>query len=214
VNVYTKQFGRGYLVDTLVKGILVLIPLAVILFLLNLIFNIILNFVSPMSSLMDPGEDSAHWIFKLISLVILFLFILGIGATVKHRRGRIYFQNFEKRYLLRIPLYNVVLETVNQFIGLKKMPFSEVVLIDPFETGATMTGFITDNLNEELYTVFVPTAPNPTNGFIYHVRKDQITFLDVSPEQAMRTVVGMGTGTADLISSDRLKRSTHMAPAE
>ena len=63
-----------------------------------------------------------------------------------------------------------------------------------------MTGFITDQINDTLYTIFVPTAPNPTNGNIYHVPKELITFLDVSTQDAMRTVMGMGTGTCDMLS--------------
>ncbi|MTI20990.1 DUF502 domain-containing protein, partial [Fulvivirga sp. RKSG066] len=78
---------------------------------------------------------------------------------------------------------------------------SEAVIIDPFDTGTLMTGFITDKINDDLYCIFVPTAPNPTNGNIYHVKKEAITFLDVAPQEAMRTVIGMGTGTAKLFKS-------------
>ena len=68
-----------------------------------------------------------------------------------------------------------------------------------------MTGFITDQINEELYTIFVPTAPNPTNGNIYHVPRELLTFLPTTTQDAMRTVMGMGTGTADMLSGMDLK---------
>jgi len=97
-----------------------------------------------------------------------------------------------------------VYETVYQFAGVKDLPFSEVVLIDPFNTGTLMTGFVTDKteMSEDgIYTVFVPTAPNPTNGNIYHVKYDAIRFLDIGPQDAMRTIVGMGTGSKALINA-------------
>src|SRR5690606_9729161 len=125
-------------------------------------------------------------------------FVFLIGLLVRNRVGKVYFKRFEKKYLTKLPLYNLIHQTVYQFVGLKKLPFSEVVLLDPFRSGTMMTGFVTDQVNDELYTIFVPTAPNPTNGNIYHVPKELLTFLSVSTQDAMRTVMGMGTGTASM----------------
>jgi len=68
-----------------------------------------------------------------------------------------------------------------------------------------MTGFVTNELPNGLYTVFVPTAPNPTNGYIFHLRKDQLEFLDIKAEDAMRTVIGVGTGSEILFDAPRIK---------
>ncbi len=85
---------------------------------------------------------------------------------------------------------------MRQFFGAKKTPFSQVVLVDVFDNGSLMTGFITDDeIKEDFFTVFVPTGPNPTNGFIFHVKKDKVKYLDTRPEDAMRTIIGMGTGS-------------------
>jgi uncharacterized membrane protein len=58
-----------------------------------------------------------------------------------------------------------------------------------------MTGFITDEYNGDSLTVFVPTGPNPTNGFIFHVKEHQIQRVDVSVEDAMKSILGVGTGS-------------------
>jgi len=200
-----KENNRSYFADALIKGILVLLPITVIFIILGIIFDLIFDVVTPLGSLMDPRSDAPRWFFKLLALCILLVFILAVGMIVKNNKGRAHFRNFERNYLQRIPLYNAVLETVNQFSGIKEMPFKQVVLIDPYNNGVLMTGFITDQSNEKIYTVFVPTAPNPTNGFIFHVKKEQITFLDATPEQAMRTIVGMGTGTSKLFDTAKLK---------
>ena len=34
-----------------------------------------------------------------------------------------------------------------------------------------------------------------TNGFIFHVKKEQLEFVDTRPEEAMRTIIGVGTGS-------------------
>ena len=82
------------------------------------------------------------------------------------------------------------------------MPFKQVVLVDPFDSGVLMTGFVTEKINEDLYTVFVPTAPNPTNGNIYHVPKTRLHLLTSKADEAMRTVVGMGTGSSCLFDDN------------
>jgi uncharacterized membrane protein len=88
---------------------------------------------------------------------------------------------------------------------MKDLPFSQVVLFDPYNTGVLMTGFVTDKINDELFTIFVPTAPNPMNGNIYHAPKTTLTFLTVSSQEAMRTIMGMGTGSGDMIRGMKIK---------
>lgn len=201
-----QKFKKGFITDTLIKGVLVLLPITILLIIISVIFNFIFDIVAPMSYILHPGNQEPHWIFSVLSTCILLLFVFAAGVMIKNKIGRAYFRNFERRYLKQIPLYNLVYDTVYQFSGLKKLPFSEVVLIDPFKTGTLMTGFITDRTKNEFCTVFVPTAPNPTNGNIYHVKHDTIRFLDINPHEAMRTIVGMGTGSEALITS-RIEQS-------
>ena len=195
-----KKSRRGFILDSLLQGFLILLPLTIILILLSFTFNFIFKIVSPLSSALDPGSDDPHWIINILSLGIFAAFVFLIGVLVRNRFGKVHFKKFERKYLSKIPLYSLIHQTVYQFVGLKKLPFTEVVLLDPFRSGTMMTGFITDQIGESLYTVFVPTAPNPTNGNIYHVPKDLITFLNTSTQDAMRTVMGMGTGTADMLA--------------
>ncbi len=120
---------------------------------------------------------------------------------MRNAQGQKSFKSFEDKYLLQIPLYSTLRETIAQFSGLKKMPFSQVVLVDAYNTGVLLTGFVTETVTKGIYTVFVPTAPNPMNGNIYHVPASQLKFLDIEPEKAMRSIVGMGTGSSALFAA-------------
>ena len=82
------------------------------------------------------------------------------------------------------------------------MPFKKVVLVDPFNTGAKMTGFITDE-TDGIYTVFVPTAPNPTNGFVFHMPVDQVELLQVDTDRALRSIVAIGVGSNEILKAPR-----------
>jgi len=193
---------KGFIINTIIKGFLVLLPLIIIVFVLSVLFDLIFDLLRPLSHLLQPGEQEPSWIFTVLSLIILMAFIFLIGITIRNKVGRVYFKKFEKKYLFSIPFYNMLHETVNQFTGVKELPFNQAVIIDPFDSGALMTGFVTEKINENMFCVFVPTAPNPTNGNIFHLKKEAITFLDVTPQDAMRTIIGMGAGTAKLFNTN------------
>lgn len=196
-----KFWSKPFFIKTLLDGLLLVLPTIIILFLLSLIFKFVFNIVSPISALLDKNAEKHALLINLLALLILVVFIFTIGLILRSARSKKSFKIFEGRYLLRIPLYSTLQETIAQFSGLKKMPFSQVVLIDAYNTGVLLTGFITEKACDGIYTVFVPTAPNPMNGNIYHVPSTQMRFLDIEPEKAMRTIMGMGTGSSVLFTA-------------
>ncbi|WP_373495136.1 DUF502 domain-containing protein [Aquiflexum sp.] len=196
-----KLWTQSFFIKTLMNGLLLVLPTIIILFLLSLVFKFVFNLVAPISSLLDKNAESHALIINVLALLILIALIFIIGLIMRNTRGKRSFKSFENNYLLHIPLYSTLQEIIAQFTGLKKMPFSQVVLVDPYNTGVLMTGFVTEVVSKDIYTVFVPTAPNPMNGNIYHFPASQLRFLDIEPEKAMRSVIGMGTGSSILFAS-------------
>jgi len=74
-----------------------------------------------------------------------------------------------------------------------------VALVRPFGNDTLITAFITDQI-DDYYTVFVPSAPAPTGGYIYHIHKDNVTIIDYPVEEAMRTVLSLGAGSKVLLN--------------
>lgn len=196
-----KIWTKTFFIKTLLNGLLLVLPTIIILFLFSLIFKFVFNLVSPISALLDKNAESNALFINLLALLILITLIFIIGLILRHGRSKRLFNIFEYKYLLHIPLYSTLRETIAQFSGLKKMPFSQVVLVDAYNTGVLLTGFVTEIAAEGIYTVFVPTAPNPMNGNIYHVPVSQLIFLNIEPEKAMRSIVGMGTGSSILFAA-------------
>ncbi|MBK8703879.1 MAG: DUF502 domain-containing protein [Saprospiraceae bacterium] len=141
-----------------------------------------------------------------MGLVIGLFFVVGL--VVQTNLGKRIFAFAEENMLKQLPFYSLVSETVQQLIGAKRMPFSKVVLVDVYSNPTRMTGFVVDeHPDTNMITVFVPTAPNPTNGFIFHVREDQVVYLNVKPEDAIRTVIGVGIGSS-LLFEDMYRQAT------
>ena len=64
--------------------------------------------------------------------------------------------------------------------------------------GSKMYGFVADEHQNGMYTIFVPTAPNPTNGFVFYMEAKDVELVDVKPEEAIRMIIGIGTGASKL----------------
>ena len=193
-RIFFKRLRR-FFITTVIGGVVVILPITLFIALIRFFYLFTTRLLTPISNLIDFPSDHKKWIVDLISFgVVIALFFL-IGLIVRTEFGKRFFSSIERNWLSQLPLYDTVRDTVRQFTGQKKMPFSQVVLVDVFGTPTRMTGFVTEELGDGRYTVFVPTGPNPTNGFIFHVNAAQIEFLDVRPEEAMRTIIGVGTGS-------------------
>ena len=100
-------------------------------------------------------------------------------------------------------------KTVNQFFGRKQSPFSSVALVQIFQNETMVTAFVTDRHGNGTVSVFVPTGPNPTSGFIYHIPEKYVHPVDVPVEDAMRSVISCGAGSEMLVKKLREESPTN-----
>ena len=194
---------RRFVVTTFVGGFLVVLPVTIFIIIVGMVVNFIVNLLTPIKSILGMEDASAQGLVNLLAFAIVMVLFFFIGLFVSTDEGREFFNYIEAKFLMQLPLYASIRETTQQFLGRKKMPFQEVVSVDVFGNSTRMIGFITDEAAEgELLTVFVPTGPNPTNGFIFCVREEQVQRLKVKTDQAMRMVIGVGTGAGKLFTQD------------
>jgi len=198
------QRVRRFFVTTFIGGLVVVLPITLFVAVLRLIINVLTNIVEPIGDLFNFSDDFAAWLVQLISLAIVIFGFFLMGLLVQTEFGNKFFVTLEERWLMPLPLYGTIRETVRQFIGRDKMPFSQVVLADVFGGGTLVTGFVTDELGNDYYTIFIPTGPNPTNGFVFHVHRSKLKFIDVRSEDALRTVIGLGTGSNVLFDAKEI----------
>ncbi len=188
---------KKFLNATLLGGLAAILPLALIIIIVRWILNIIERILGPLVELFDT--DSQYVIIGIYILLILAILatFFFIGLFIQTRIGNFTRNIIEDRYLSKIPGYRTAKEIVFQFFGGNRSFFSEVVLVDIFNSGTLMTGFITDDQGEVI-TVFVPTGPNPTSGNIYHVEKEKVIKTSASVDNGMKSIISCGSGSAEL----------------
>jgi len=197
---------QNFLRTTLIGGVVALAPLTLIILLFRWVINLIGRTLTPLvdTILQDPDPNPYFkFAIYLLSFTAILLFFFIIGLIVRTRLSR-FLNKAEDRYFLKIPGYKLAKETVQQFFGKNRSFFKEVVLVDIFNSGALMTGFITDDQGD-IISVFVPTGPNPTSGNIYHLQKDRVTRTSAPVDLGMKTIISCGAGSAEVFASATIK---------
>lgn len=184
---------KRFLTTTLLGGLLVVLPIGLFFGLLRFLWIQVSKLIMPIANLLRFDNINNEFVIRLIAFAIVIAACFFIGLFVRTRIGKGIWHYFESNILEKLPFYKTIKDTVGTLFSSRGKSFKKVVLVEVMNT--QMTGFVTNEHENGTITVFVPTAPNPTNGFIFHLPASKLTFLDINPEDAMRTVIGVGTGS-------------------
>jgi len=198
-----NKIKKHIILDDFRAGINAVLPLIIFIFLLTWVFKIIFNLIEPVIIILAPRAEDQTIFIKLLALAIVLLIIIVIGAFLRSEEGKKRFAKMENRIFKILPGYTMVKETLLQFLGTKRRPFSRVAIVRPFNNETRQIGFITDEFSDGFYTVFVPTGPNPTSGNIFYLREAQVEIVDVPYEQAMKTIIACGIDSSPIFKKDK-----------
>lgn len=189
-------FGK-HVRTRLMSGLLVLIPLAVTLFILNLLFASLTSIARPV---MHPWVgEMPEYALTLIALFVTVLLLYFVGLITNHFIGR-RLLHWGEALLMKLPIVKSVYfaskQVVETFSSSTKAAFKAVVLVEFPRQGSFAVGFVTGQIrNHEgkmFYNVFVATTPNPTTGFLVIYPDDEVNFTDISVEDGIKMIVSGG----------------------
>jgi len=179
-------------------GTIVIVPVAILFAIFGWLFSLVKSIVNPATLFIMNHSDTQEAIAFAVAVLFVFAICFFIGVFVETRIGGFFHNKIEKMLLLKLPFYSTIKEIILQFLDTKKQPFSKVAVVSIFGNETLMTAFVTDETvieSDILYTVFVPTGPNPTSGNIYHLKSSQVNIVDVPIEQAMKSIIACGSGS-------------------
>lgn len=199
-------------------GLFLFLPLALTLLIVTFIFNLLTTpFSGVVEAIFDRYNVLTHgfWIFtehqvrqiisQFLVLVFLFGFMILFGAVASNFLTG-YFIRWGEFVIHRIPMVGGVYKTskdiVNTLFQSKTSSFKQVVLVEFPHPGSYSVGFITkDNIEGLMHgnrlAVFMPTTPNPTSGFLMLVKRDDLIFLDMKVDEALKYVISCGVIVSD-----------------
>ena len=139
-----------------------------------------------------------------LGFVLLNLLFLLLGFLTTNFLGRRVFSLWDA-LMHRVPLVNKIYSTLRQIAEIllgssQDAAFRRVALVEYGSPGTHMVGFVTSTAKSEaaeklaakVCHVFVPSAVNPTTGFLLVVPEEKVRYLEMTPEQAMKMIVSAG----------------------
>jgi len=213
-----KKPGSLHIKGHMIAGVLTLIPILVVWIVLEFLLALLFRFGAPLEralvdaiSRVTPGAEPilTNSVFEwCVAIIVALLLIYAIGAAASHVVGNRLLAVFEG-LIARIPLVQTVYSASKKLVvALQPQPGTSnarVVLIDFPYPGMKVVALVMKtlkdaNTGEDLAVVYVPTAPNPTSGYLEVVPMRNLVSTDLTMDQAMTMVVSGGAITPENFS--------------
>eukprot|EP01133_Synstelium_polycarpum_P013591 gene13591-15997_t len=185
-----------------ITGLLILVPLAITVWVLNLVIGTL-----DQSLLLVPERFRPNSLFgfdipglgTILTIVIVFL----TGLLTNNLVGNYVVKLWEK-LLQRIPIVNSLYSSVKQvsdtLFSSSGNAFRKAVLVPYPHQNSWTIAFLTgvpggdaaNHLVGDYVSVYVPTTPNPTSGFFLMMKRSDVVELDMSVDAALKYIVSMG----------------------
>ena len=152
-----------------------------------------------------PEEDWIRINVRGVGVVIFLIFTMLVGWIAKGVLGRS-FLHMGERLVDRMPvvrsIYNAAKQIAETVFSQRDTSFDKACLVEYPRRGIWAIAFVSTHAKgevrtklsdgEEIVTVFLPTTPNPTSGFLLFLPKSDVLELDMSVEDAAKLVISAG----------------------
>lgn len=191
---------KSFIKTSLLGGTLVVLPIVILILVFKWLYEFIADKIKPLTYVLSETAKLQEFAASLLAIILIILSFFIVGIIVKTRLGKFTFTYLEQILFSRLPLYKIIKETTLQLVGSEKTLFKHVALVRLFGDETRVTAFITEEHDDGSYTVFVPSGPAPTAGFIYHLTKDKVQKIKYPVDKAMKTIISLGVGSKEMIS--------------
>ena len=194
--------------NAFLSGMVLLAPLAVTWFVFSWLVDRVGGQFRPVFFFAVPEVLRDHpnlgLVWDILSTVIVLLLIALLGYVSRWVLTR-YFTQLTERFINNIPgigaVYRTVKQIVDTFSAQKRNVFEKVVMVEYPAPNSYVLGFLTNRANgevqgrteSEMWTVFIPTTPNPTSGFLIFYPRKRVIEMDMSVSEAMKLIISGGS---------------------
>jgi len=199
--------------NSFLTGIVVIAPVGLTVWLIWTVIGWVDGFVLPFVPNSYQPENLIKQIFgeesqmniRGLGVIFFLVFTTFVGWVAKGVIGRFFIRNAET-LVHRMPvvrsIYSGVKQIAETVFAQSDRSFEKACLVEYPRKGIWAVGFISTVAKGEvqskaakdsqLLSVFVPTTPNPTSGFLLFFPKEDVIQLDMSIEDAAKLVISAG----------------------
>lgn len=174
-------------------GIFLTVPIGIVILILVWLFVSIDNILEPVvKAIFGHKIPGVGFAFTLLLIYLIGLF----ASNFIGKRLIIYSEAALSKVPVVGQLYSGIKQILESFRGSRDSGFMRVVLVEFPGKGMRTIGFITnettDSSGRKLLNIFIPTAPNPTSGFLQIAREEDVIRTDISVDDAVKMVISAG----------------------
>lgn len=177
------------LVNKFLVGILAILPLYIVV----QIFIWLVNFVLRTVFNVQERLGGYYWLTVAVFLAV-FLLLTFIGHEISKRRRSLIISVFDL-IIRRVPflntVYRVTQKAIDMFRGQGEARAREVVYVEYPKDGVWLPAYVT-NREGDRYVLYIPTSPNPTNGFTVIVHESKVVRSELEFDEVMSFVMSVG----------------------
>lgn len=186
----------------LIAGLLVWIPLGITFLVVRAVVGFLDKILLWLPATYQP-ETLLGIHIPGLGVVLAVVLVLATGMIVANLLGRRIVAAWEA-LLSRIPLvrslYAGVKQIMEAVLATDAKSFRKVLLIEYPRKGVWSLAFMTQivwgevqaKTTLDVISVFIPTTPNPTSGFVLMVPESDVIHLDMSVEEGLKMIISMG----------------------
>lgn len=194
-------------------GLVVIVPIGLTIYLVYTVIgwvdSWVLPFVpqayQPQSLLQDLLGDDTRLGLRGVGVIFLLIFTVIVGWIAKGIIGRSVLR-YAERLVDRMPvvrtIYNGIKQIAETVFTQQDANFERACLVEYPKEGIWAIGFISTKAKgeiaasfpegDEIISVFLPTTPNPTSGFLLYVPSRDVKMLDMRIEDAAKLIISAG----------------------
>ena len=194
---------RQTLKTYLFTGILVIAPVAITFYVSIRLFLWLDSCVTRFIPAKYNPETYLPYGLPGLGILLLLLVLILVGMLTANYVGR-WLVGIGQRILSRVPvisgIYSALKKLFETVMGNNTQAFRKAVLVEYPRKGMWTVAFVTapvyvgfkKMLPKDMLTLYVPTTPNPTSGFMVYVPKKDVKELDIPVEEAFKMILSMG----------------------
>lgn len=186
----------------LLAGLVVWLPILVTIVILRFIVDLLDQTMALLPTTYRPEALIGFHVPGLgVLLSLILLVVTGIIATNFLGQRLV---SWSESILERIPLvrsiYNAAKQVIHAIFGTNSQAFRKVLLVEyprkgmwslAFQTGVSSTA-ITSHTASDMVSIFIPTTPNPTSGFLMLVPRSDVIELTMTIDEALKFIISLG----------------------
>ncbi|HBV54627.1 MAG TPA: hypothetical protein DEF12_06265 [Rhodobacteraceae bacterium] len=191
--------------SSFLTGIVVILPVALTIWLILSLVGWVDSVVLPLVPAQIQPDKYIGLNLRGVGLIIFLIFTILVGWVAKGLIGRSLIR-FAESLVERMPvvrsIYSGVKQIAETIFAQSDRNFEKACLIEYPRRGMWGIGFISTQAKgeikarapggAEMLTIFLPTTPNPTSGFLLFVPKEDVIELDMSLEDAAKLIISAG----------------------